>query len=390
MLMAWSESRQLVERFRSVTAFLGQQCKHWRLGNSYSGWLKALKKQQGLLVPLIVGQLRRHMQALPARTAGRWQTFGVDGTLLSCPRTQENQAAMGEKGQKGGRPLVSLTAIIHLQLNLPWAFRVGPGSDAERMHLRSMVDELPAESLLVGDAGFIGYELGCELASRKQHFLMRVAGNKQLFSSLGYTEEVAGKTVYLWPASVQDKWRPPLQLRLIVLKSSKEPIYLVTSVLDEAELTDAEAAEIYASRWGVEVKFRTLKQTMQHTTLCSRTPEHCYLELTWIYIGVWLLELMAIGKLLEDQRNPREVSPAQTRNLVRRVLRYQQPCCDRRTFSTLLAACRVDSYPRKHPKASRNYPRKRAHRPPSPPKIKPPEPKQIQRAQQLTPIQIRR
>lgn len=382
MLMAWSEQQQLTQRFLAVTACLGQWFKHWVLGSSYEGWVKSLKKHQSQLVSLLTEQFRRRMREIDRGTS-RWQAFGVDGTTLSCPRTQKNQAAMGDKGQIGGRPLVSLTALVHLQLGLPWAFRVGPGSDSERTHLRDMIRALPALALLVADAGFIAYELCRELLAAKQHFLLRVGGNMHLFRSLGHADELA-HIVYLWPGDAQRNNQPPLKLRLIVIECpGKQPVYLATSVLSAADLSDAEAAEIYALRWGVEVKFRTLKQTMEHHKLLSRTPENCYLELTWIYLGVWLLELMTASKLQEVDVNPREASPAQARNVVRCVLRQQRPCRDGRTLAALLAGCRVDRYQRNRPKTSRDYPRKKTQKPPSPPKIKPPDARQLQLAQQL-------
>ena len=79
---------------------------------------------------------------------------------------------MGDVGKPDGMPLLSLTSILHLGLGLPWAFRVGPGTDSERAHLRDMIDELPTGSLLVADAGFIGYDLCRELLARQRHFLL--------------------------------------------------------------------------------------------------------------------------------------------------------------------------------------------------------------------------
>lgn len=267
---------------------------------------------------------------------------------------------MGDVGKPEGMPLVSLTTLYHLRLGLPWALRVGPGTDSERAHLRDMANELPSGSLLVADAGFIGYDLCRSLLARKQHFLLRVGGNIHLLSKLGYRLKVRGRTVYLWPVDQQNKNQPPLQLRLIVVKDDdKQPVYLVTSVLDPEALSDREASELYALRWGIEVFYRTTKQTLERHTLRSRTPENCYLELTWAVLGVWLLELMTVRQLVGAGHDPREASPAQARTMVRRVMRNEQPCGrTRRAFCRILADCRKDRYVRKGLKASRNYPRK--------------------------------
>ena len=177
MLMAWGEQTQLVERFHAVTSFLKQTCKHWELGVSYEGWVTALAREKERLVPLVIQRLRRQMQSMKDyQRCGRWEAYAVDGSEFACPRTLENQQAMGDVGKPDGMPLVSLTTLHHLRLGLPWALRVGPGTDSERAHLRDMADELPAGSLLVADAGFVGYDLCRSLLARKQHFLLRVGG----------------------------------------------------------------------------------------------------------------------------------------------------------------------------------------------------------------------
>lgn len=390
MLMAWSEQDQLTERFHAVRSSLDQACKHWNLGSSYSGWVAALQRETPRLVPLIKQRLRRMMLELPC-CQGRWRhrAFAVDVTQIACPRTLENQQAMGDVGKPDGMPLMSLTGILHLGTGLPWDFRLGPGTDSERTHLREMLDDLPPQSLLVADGGFVGYDLCQELIRRKQHFLLRVGGNVHLFDSLGYAYEIAGETVYLWPAYQRDRSQPPLQLRLIMIRDeSKQPIYVVTS-LSASELSEQEARDIYHARWGVEVQYRTLKQTMQHHTLRSRTPHTCYLEMTWALFGVWLLQLMTARRIVEAGGDACQVSPARARNCVRRVLRNQSPCTrSRQALGPALARCQLDSYTRRRPKTARKYPRKKRHEPPKPPNIKPPNKTQLRKAKQLTPIRM--
>jgi hypothetical protein len=391
VLLSWSEQPQLVERFHGVRRFLKAACPHWRLGTSYDGWRTALQREQPSLLPLITARLRQAMCDLPAfQQRGRWQAFAADGSNVTCPRTLANQQALGDVGQVGGVPLLSLTSLVHLELNLPWAFRVGPGTDSERAHLRDMLDDLPAGSLLVADAGFIGYELCRDLLARGQHFLFRVGGNVHLLSELGYAADSGEQTVYLWPLDQQQQNQPPLHLRLIVVRDErKQPVYLVSSVLTADALTDQEAGEVYAKRWGIEVQFRTLKQTMRHHRLHSRTPANCYLEMTWAVLGMWLLQLMTIGKLHTAGHAPQEASTARAQLAVRRTLRNEPPCLQtRHSLARVLARCCNDHYVRLRPKSSRDYPRKKYTKPPSPPKIKPPSPQQLKQAKQLMPINL--
>lgn len=134
-----------------------------------------------------------------------------------------------------------------------------------------MLAELPEQALVVGDAGFVGYDyLQAVLASGRQ-VLVRVGSNVRLLRQLGWAKE-GGNAVHFWPARGQ-QYGPPVVLRLIVARGGKHPVYLVTSVLRSA-LTDAQVVEIYRRRWGIELCFRHLKQTFQRRKLRSASAAH--------------------------------------------------------------------------------------------------------------------
>jgi hypothetical protein len=396
--MAWAEPKEAVERFRVVETFLRTIRPAWRRGSSYNAWIEALIREGERLVPRVVVRLREVMAGLLRERGGsRWKAFAVDGSRLACPRTLANQRACGDVGKPDGMPQMSLTVLYCLRLGLPWAFRVGPGAASERTHLLDIVDELPGDALVVADAGFVGYDLCAALLAKGRHFLMRVGGNVRLIDGLRLAGETPGRTVYLWPTDKQDAGRPPIELRLIVVeKPGKRPVYLVTSVLDEAELQDAEAEAFYDRRWGVEVFYRTTKQTTERRTLRSRTPSRCEAELTWIVLGVWLLGLMTVRDLAATGRDPADVSYAASLKIVRRTVRQDSrhssrkpaTCRDRRRCTPLFGECKRDKYVRLLPKSARPYPRKKRHRSVRPPKIEPPTPRQLQSVQRLKPLRL--
>jgi hypothetical protein len=391
--MAWGEQGPLVERFDAVRECLQEVCPRWELGSSYEGWIDAQRREAERLLPHVIGRLRQLMSELGEhQRIGRWFAIAVDGSDGECPRTLAQQGASNDKGQPDGMPLLSMTTLYHLRLGLPWDFRVGSGRESERGHLREMLDELPAESLLVADAGFIGYDLCREMIEKRRHFLLRVGGNVRLLKTLGYDYEIDGQTVYLWPAEKEKQGAPPLQLRLIVISDpDKHVIFLVTSVLDAELLTADEAREIYYGRWGVELFYRDTKQTLDRDGVLSRRPDNGYLEMAWSLIGVWVLKLMTSRQLVSAGVEPRRVSVADARNVVRRAMRGAKRINRARGRQSLLEAltgCQIDGYRRTRPKASRNYPRKKRYKPPQPPKIQSPTPQQLQRAKQLTPLTI--
>lgn len=414
------EQGPLVERFLDAREYLRSVCPHWKLGTSHGGWVEAHKREQERLIPAIKERLRQHNQALSSRAvASRWQALAVDGTNAACPRTRDNQAAMGDTGRPDGIPQLSMTLIQHVDTGLPWDFRVGSSDESERGHLRAMADDLPSDSLLVADAGFIGYDLCRELLEKRRHFLLRVGGNARLLQKLGYQSEndiprvdgddVAdnknlkvdvqvhvpdavhreGQTVYLWPIQQQERREPPIRLRMILVRDAdKRPVHLVTSVLEASELAAGEASAIYRARWNIEVCFRTAKQTYEQARLRSRSPDSCYLEMGWVIIGLWMLGLMTAREVVAAGVDPRRISHARARRAVRRARLGMKPRGGPRSFKAALAVCVQDRYTRKKSKTSRNYPRKKKHARPGPPRLKMATTTQAQLAKQLTPLML--
>ena len=416
--MAWAEPKEAVERFFFVDGYLRSIVRGWRTAGSYDAWMQALARERLRLVDRVVARLREAMLSLvDFRRRGRWEAFAVDGSRVAVPRTPENEAAFADGGRADGMPQLSMTVLYHLRLGLPWAFVVGRGAADERRSLLEMEGELPAGALLVADSGYSGYDLAAELIARGRPFLMRVGGNVRLLerpspSGDGVAREFReGKSrlVWLWPEETGRDGRPPIELRLIVVeKPGKKPIYLVTNVLDPERLTAEEAEGIYDRRWGVEVFYRTFKQTAERRTLRSRTPSRCLLELTWALLGVWLLGLMTIRDLASAGENPQAISYAAALKVVRRTLRRQEPPrsrrerrrrrretrtdgpnASRRLESGPFAACIKDRAQRKGPKATRPYPRKKRQRPLKPPKLTSLSRAQLRRSQTLTPLRLR-
>jgi Transposase DDE domain len=188
-----------------------------------------------------------------------------------------------------------------------------------RRHLESLVDELPAGALLVADAGFVGYELCRRIHASGRFFLFRVGSNITLLTELGYHYEEHRGLVYLWPQKRRDQ--PPLVLRLITLARGQQVVYVLTKALDSQELTDAEASLLYEMRWGIEVFYRSAKQTLERRRLLSRTPATCLAEAQWTLLGIWLLGLLTVTRLVDQDIDPLEMSYAKARNAVRRALR---------------------------------------------------------------------
>ena len=261
---------------------------------------------------------------------GLWLALAVDGSRVGTPRTWKNELRFckpavkrgkkkGKKAKKRSRcanqkrraaarrkshhnphpesPQMWLTLIWHIGMRLPWCWKIGPSYSSERDHLLEMLAEqkFPEFTLFCADAGFVGYDFWQGIADRDHHFLIRVGSNVRLLKQLGYVRERNG-IVYSWPNAAMKKEQLPLVMRLLHFHDGHGDVYLVTNVLSEKELTDGQASTIYRQRWGVELQFRSFKQTFGRSKLRSRTPDCAEIELHWSLLGLWMLQLLAFKK----------------------------------------------------------------------------------------------
>jgi hypothetical protein len=383
--MGWEEAAQLGQRFARVREYLEAMHPRWDLGSSYSGWCEALQAWSGQLLPAVSNRLRREVQ----RVAGafwrhrEWILFAADGSRLECPRTEANEGELGCAGKVRTTPQLMLTTIYHLGTGLPWAFQVGPGTESERRQLAALLPTLPDDALLLTDAGFASYELCSWLKAARRHFLLRVGSNITLLTELGWSVEIQAQTVYLWPEKYQHQDQPPLVLRLIVLESHRQPVYLISDLSAE-QLSDAQAGALFRMRWGVEVFYRSYKRTMDQHQMHSRTPQTCREELQWTMVGFWLMALMTVASIVAAGKRPADWSTALSRNTLRKALRGtlsgKRPA---EPLRAQLARALKDQYTRHGPKKARDWPHKKREKPPGPPKIRSAKPAEVQRAKRL-------
>ena len=375
--MSYDGAATLRDRFTHAREGVIEMFSHQRRpGRSYPGFVKARRRLTAQVEAPLPQHLREQHQTVAGSSWSRngWIPFAGDGSRLEMPRTEANEIVFGCAGRDKTGPQLQLTVLYHLGTGLPWAWQSGPGTDSERHHLRAMLATLPENALLVLDAGFTGYELMCELDRRGIRFLIRVGANVTLLSQLGLEEEPQQDSVWLWPQA--HRHQPPLCLRLIRRRTRSsetgalESMCLVTNVMDPQALSDEQAGEFFRDRWGVEVGFRSFKQTMEHHKLRSRAPQQVLDELYWAMVAYVLLGLMSVDALTRTNHDPRQLSVAEGLRTVREALRTRKPWRRRSGWDLHLAAARKDTYVRKSSKRARDWPHKKHESPPGLPNIR--------------------
>jgi len=369
LCMTWDVSATLADRFESarrcvVKMFSGRR----RPGRTYQGFIAAMASVSEPLLTKLADHLRGEVRRVAADHCC-WQhkgfvPIGADGSKVECPKTAANEQAFGCAGKKRSTPQQFITTLLHLGTGLVWAFVTGPARSSERAHLRQMLCTLPERSLLIADAGFTGYDLLEAILSGGKDLLIRVGSNVRLLTQLGFAVEERGQTVYLWPEGHR-KTRPPLVLRLITLIDGRNRrMHLLSSVLDETRMSDDAACEFYTMRWGVELYYRALKQTMARRKLAGDAPATARMELNWAMMGLWLLCLMGVAAIVEAKQDPRRLSVAAALRRVRRAMRGDPT---RRAggagLTRQLSGAVSDPYQRKTSKRARDWAHKKKPKP---------------------------
>ena len=373
VLMGWSMEMSITQRFREAHEVLVRLFpSRRRPGRSYPGLTKAIGNASAAPAPLFWKCLR---ETFPKRLGRVWMWYGwvliaVDGSRIDAPRTRRNQRGLGKPCKNKTHPQWWVTTAVHLPSSVMWDWRQGPGDSSERDHLRAMIPDVPTEALLVADAGYVGFELMVELHQSGRHFLIRCGSNVRLLveETLQHIERRGEcRYVYLWPKL--HRKQDPLRLRLIVLKSRGKRVYLLTNVLDSRRLSRKTASTFYRARWGVEVHYRSLKQTLGHCNLLAKTPEPGGCELAGYLVALGLLMLQ--GALVLGARAP-NLSVAAALRAVRWAIRAVIACLSSAAFVERLCEAIQDSYQRHSSKKARDWPLKKRYHPAGAPRVRKP------------------
>jgi hypothetical protein len=165
--------------------------------------------------------------------------------------------------------------------------------------------------------------------AKRNQFLVRVGANVSLLSEQVDIKKIGGGLVFCWPKGKMDSGEPPLHLRLLQVKVGKTKMWMLTSVLDRKTLTKKQIIRFYKMRWGIEVEYRGLKQTIDKHTLRCRNADRVLTELDWSLRAMAVAELIALREQMaahqdgagETSYDPQDRSLANTMRALRKSMR---------------------------------------------------------------------
>ena len=358
--------------------------KRKRCGRTLAGYTKAMSRFPLAFFARVRQQLQKNLaaQKIHAARIGQWHAFAIDGSRQNIPRTLKHELKYGlsTKGTAdgAGAPQCQVVAAVAMGKNVMWEWECGSALTGEREMSLKIIARLPAFSLAVLDAGFLGYEWASAIQAMQRHFLVRVGANVRLWVE-GLNQSMAAEwkdgEVWLWPDGKHK--RAPLVLRLIRIETTaqasrkKSEMWLVTNVLDESKLTRGEASALYQKRWRAnECTFRDWKKTLDESKLDSRTPEMAQREQEFGLCAMQFLQVMTLTarkQSRKEHRRERSVSVAQAQRIWRKAARAMAAGKSTRWFKAEILVCVGDDYIRKSKKVRRAWPERKAHESPKAP-----------------------
>lgn len=259
------------------------------------------KARQHLPLDMVRSLAGHAGQLITAQAPKAWHWRGravrlVDGTTVTLPDTQANQAAYPQsQNQKPGLgfPLCRITGLICLGsgalLNAAFAPYSGKGN-SEQALLRTMLDTLDPGNVLLGDAYFATYFLLCTLRQRHIDAVFEQHGQRSRVTDFRKGRRLGARDhLIVWHKPVikpdwmaQDAYeQAPASLMVRELRAGG--LTLVTTLLCPKQAHKAELKALYQSRWHVELDLRNIKTTMGMAHLSCTTPEMARKEI-WVYL----------------------------------------------------------------------------------------------------------
>ena len=244
----------------------------------------------------------------------------TDGTTLTLADTVENQDAYPQPASQRqglGFPKMRLVGLLCLASGALLDAAEGPcqgkGSDEQTL-FRSLLGNLKAGDVLLGDAYFPTYFLLCELARLGVDGVFEQYGARRRSTDFSLGKRLGTKDhLIVWTKPKRPDWMSLQQYAdvpdtLTVRELKVGGKILVTTFVCAKDTPKGMLKALYWRRWHVELDVRNIKTTLGMETLRCRTPEMARKEL-WAYLLAYNLIrlLMAQAALLADQV-PRQLS----------------------------------------------------------------------------------
>lgn len=296
----WAWLSQVLEQNESCAKALAR-VEGWReaKGESRPAFdTSAYCKARGRLPDEFLDRIHGRIEAFAeARVEGNhlWRGLrikAIDGTSVKLMDTPENQAEYPQPSGQArgcGFPVMGIVGVLDLARGTFSDFVTCPYRQHDIRGFYELREHFRAGDLAVADRAFCSYEMLAVLKAGGAQSIMRLHQRRDAKRDWRRGRRLDGDSrLVLWKKPARkgkaglsdEEWDAlpeTMELRYVRTKTvgrdgKTKTIYLVTTLLDAKAHPSHEIAEVYNRRWGIEVRIRDIKTTMNFETLRVRTP----------------------------------------------------------------------------------------------------------------------
>ena len=225
---------------------------------------------------------------LTAQQPAAWRWRGrqvklVDGTTVSMPDTESNQASFPQSREQKpglGFPLARLVAIVSLSCGavLEWAAGAYEGKQTgETALLRDLARHLKGGDVVIADRCYAGYFMIALLMMTAVDVVIRQHQQRSTDFRRG-TRLGKRDHVVVWARPQRPSWMDEATYEtmpetLVMREARIGGWTLATTFIDAKEVSRGELLNLYRLRWNVELDLRSIKEVMQMGVLRCKTPQ---------------------------------------------------------------------------------------------------------------------
>lgn len=271
------------------------------------------------------------MEWLFTRTADEWAQssarqnlwrglaiYGVDGSTLRVPDSDENRAAFGVSNAYRGEsayPMVRMAVLMALRSHLLGAVSFGPYNEGEHSYASALWASVPDDSLTILDRNFLGASVLVSLqqSGKDRHWMVRAKSNTRwrILERFGEGDDL----VEFQTSSEARAANPSLPLTYTARairyqRKGFQPQTLLTSLTNAAAFPAREVAAMYHERWELELGYDEIKTEMldREEAIRSRTPSGVRQELWGLLIAYNLIRLEMERVAIDAKVEPTRIS----------------------------------------------------------------------------------
>ena len=272
--------------------------------------------------------LQGYREALPGWSR---RVFILDGSSLEMPHTAELLKAY-PPDLKSHWPVLRLLVAQELTTALAqrpcWGPMYGPEAVSEQGLTEQLLDQLPRDSVLMGDINLGVFSVAFAATQRGQDVLLRLQPNRAGVVGRGWSLQSGLDQQVCWqPSAYERKKHPDLPAdacvrgRLIVQQvtasdGSSVTLYLFTTL----QLTVQQLVQLYGQRWNVETDLRSLKRTVDLQVLHCKSADMIAKELVLAIVGYNLVRAVMNAAAVEYNLDPRRLSFSRSQDVVNAAL----------------------------------------------------------------------